>query len=175
MKHSPPERAIVDRVREDLLTGRHFALRVMSHRSADFMRSRAPIGHATWAHAVATLARMAAQSQPLASIAQSVVIAVPLYGTPPQVAAAIFDAGHGALAAGYHDVIAATGPEAGRPSLYRRSFTLRERIEVAYWLQEATAPCLDTVPTIGWVLPILASEVGFDPSPSQFPTVLRSG
>ena len=155
---SDADRDMIDRVRDGLLNGRYFRTIADSNRGAAMMRPRPPSTNGQYAHAIRTLGRMAAWSDPLAQLAAGIVRNVPLYQSAPELVAAIYDAAFAYLLPDYDDVIGRTGPEAGRPSQYRRPFSLAERVQVAYFLAEATAPCADHVPTVGWCIQAIVRD-----------------
>ena len=126
--------AVIERVRDDLMTGRYFTLHAASQRSR--YGYHPVVSRRGWAHALGTLARMAEQSDMLAQIAVAVVGRVNLYGTDPEECAHIYEAAVAALAAQYDDVVGRSGPDGGRYNL--RDYTLAERIQLAAWLGEAT-------------------------------------
>jgi hypothetical protein len=157
LRSAADEKAIT-RVRDDLMSGAYFSRHASSHRSA--IGYRPVLNHRDWAHAMKTIAEMAAESDSLAQVAHTIMGRVNLYGTRPEACAQIFEAAAEALRNGFDDVVGRSGPEAGRYSDHQRTFTLRERVLVAYWLEAATAPMQDCVPGVGWCVDAIKDELG---------------
>lgn len=148
----------VARVEDDLVTGRTFRLIEASARSS--YGYRPPVNRQGWAHAIETLGRMAAQSDPLAAVARRAVAHVNLYGTAPQVHAGLAGAFAQAVADGYDDVIGRSAPDAGRRRDHHRAFTLHECVALAVWLEEASRFVTDRTFGVGWVVSHLARREG---------------
>lgn len=154
------EVAIIERVREDLLSGRSFILVANSARSA---RGYAPpCTRRAWGHAVRLLGEMAVESDSLAQVATLIVHRLPLYQTPTEAQAHVYEAATEALAAGFDDVIGRSAPDAGRYSAHQRDFTLRERVLLAVWLVGVCAEFerWSSAPRIGWCLAAIARAEG---------------
>lgn len=147
---------VLDRMAADLCSGTYFQRHATASRSARGYRP--PLTRSAWSHAMTTIARMASQSDAFAQIAAGILGRVNLYGTRPEAAAQVYEAAAAVLADGFDDVIGRSGPEPGRFSDHQRDFTLAERISLAYWLAEATAPMVDCVPSVGWVVTGLAAR-----------------
>lgn len=165
--YSDKDVAVIERVRENLLDGTFFRNAAASGRSA--LGYRPVLNRADWSHAMTTLGKMAAQSDAMAQIASQIMGKVNLYGTRPSASAQIYEAAAIALANEYDDIVGRSGPEAGRYSDHHREFSLRERVSLAYWLAEATAPMQDCVPGVGWCVTAIARAEGIHPSPVNFP------
>lgn len=156
---SSDKQATLDGYKQDLLSGRVFALHAASARSS--YGYRPPIGRTQWATCMERLARMAAQSDRLAQVANMILGRVNLYGTAPQAEAAVYERAGEALAKGFDDVIGRAGPEAGRHSDHQHEFSLADRVAVAYWLEYATRPFSSCVPGVGWCLSNIAQEINY--------------
>jgi len=151
----PGRVAALDRFRDDLASGRAFALAEQSHRSR---RLGCVLQRRSWAHVHATLARMAAGSDVLAQVAAAIAPRVNLYGTDGEECAHIYSAVLVALGRGYDDVIGRSGPEGG---IYRtRDYTLAERALILGWCHVMVAPMESSVPGHGWALVAVAEECG---------------
>ncbi len=161
---------VVDRYRDDLLSGRTLALHAASARSA--LGYRPPIRHEDWATAMERIARMARSSERLAAIARSIFGKVNLYGTDGQAQAAVYEAALHATSKPYLDVVGLAGPEPGRRSDRTHEWTLRDRVALAYWLEYATRPFASTTPGVGWTLSIVAETIGYVP-PAETTEYLR--
>lgn len=157
------DQAIIEKYREDVLSGRTFTLHAMSARS--IRGYQPPISRRDWAFAIETLAKMAASSDRLAQVAANIIGRVNLYGDKGQAMAAIYERAEEALSKGYTDVIGRAGPETGRPSSYEHEFTLYDRVALMYWLELACRPLASKAPGVGWCLAALAEEVHFYPTP----------
>lgn len=151
---------VIERVNNDLLSGRYFALVAASERSR--YGYQPPINRAAYAHCIETLSRMAARSDRLAQIAVACIVRVNLYGTNGEERAHVYEAAGVALARGFDDVIGRAGPEAGRHSEHQHEFTLADRVALAYWLDEATSKFQSGVPGVGWCVSRIAASVGYD-------------
>lgn len=148
---------VIDRVRGELLTGQTFLLIARSERSVPL--GRPPITRQAWGHCIATLGLMAARSDAFAQIAAAILGRVNLYGTDHEERGHVYQAAAEALAKGFDDVIGRTGPGAGRASAYQRDYTLAERIELVWWLNEATRHMQSgSVPAVGWTLQALTER-----------------
>lgn len=153
---------IVAEYKEKLLSGQTLLNHATSHRSR--YGYEPPIGRRDVAHALNTLAEMMASSARLAPIASAIAGKLNLYGTPSQLCAAVYSTAWEYMANHkYVDVIGRSGPEAGRYSDYESDWTLHDRVAVHYWLELACRPCAATTPGVGWVLQLVAQEVGFQP------------
>ncbi len=154
-QRSEQDQRAVKREREALLDGSYFARHAMSHRSRPL--GGACVAREKWAHAIQTLGRMAVTSDAFAQLAATIGLP-PLYQTDGELCAAIYERAHSVLAQPYDNVVRRSGPEQGRLSCCTRDWTLAERLQLAAWLAEATAPSAASVPTIGWVLPLIAED-----------------
>lgn len=148
------EQATIARVREELESGRTFALREMSARSS--YGYEPPINRTQWAMAMKQVAEMAAQSDALAQVARR--ISINLYGTDSQAQAAVWQAIGEAMRAPYDDVIGRSGPEGMSPAQSKRPYTLAERLQVLAWGERIATPFASHVPGIGWAAQAIARE-----------------
>jgi len=158
----PIERAeqdarVVDRYRNDLLSGRTLVLAAQSHRSRyGYMP---PVGHRQWAHTIQVLGQMARESDALAQIASHIVGRLNLYGDEAQLCASVYSAAYEAVHKGYTDVVGRSGPEAGRWSQYERAYRLSELAQLACWLTLACKGATSSVDGIGWCLAIVLDTI----------------
>ncbi len=150
---------VVNRYRDDLLSGRTLAMAAASARSA--YGYRPPINHRDWSTAMERLARMARESGRLAQVASAIMGHVNLYGTDDQAMASIYDAAFRVMNKPYDDVIGRAGPEAGRYSDHQHAWTLHDRVAVACWLEYVCRPFAATAPGIGWCLSIVAETIRY--------------
>lgn len=160
MALSESQQVTLDRYREDLLSGRTLALHANGNRSR--YGYKPPLGRDQWAHAMRTLADMAASSDRMAQVAAH--IRINLYGDRAQACTAIYEGAFNAMKDKYDDVIGRAGPEAGRFSDHQHAWTLYDRVAVHYWLELACRPMADSAPGVGWCLALVAKEVGFRPT-----------
>lgn len=159
------EARIVNKYRDDLLSGRTLALHAQSHRSR--YGYKPPIGRRDWAHAVRTLADMAASSDRMAQVAVGIIGHLNLYGDDAQLCAAMYEHAAQVMRVPFDDVIGRAGPEPGRYSDHQHAWTLYDRVAVHYWLELACRPCAACAPGVGWCLQIVARMVGFHPTPAM--------
>lgn len=150
---------VIERVRAELLSGRKFSLVVASERSR--YGYQPPLNRSGYAHCIQTLGRMAAVSDKLAQVATRCIKSINLYGTDGEERAHVYAAAAEALASGYDDVIGRAGPDAGRYRDHQHEFTLYDRVQISYWLNEATEKWQSGVPGVGWAIAALAEEVGY--------------
>jgi hypothetical protein len=148
--------------RESLMSGRTLSLHAASHRSRRGYMP--PLGRTQWAHAMGTLAKMAAQSDRLAQVAAAIIGRVNLYGDRAQACASMYAAAAEAMSKPYDDVIGRAGPEAGRHSSHQHEWTLYDRVAVHYWLELATRGMTDSAAGVGWALQAIAEEEDFFPT-----------
>lgn len=143
--------ATLERYEAEVLDGTVFMNHANSHRSRYGYQ---PVcSRRTYARAVAALAEMAADTDPLAQIAHAILGAgLPLYGTEADLYEALYRRADAAIADGYTDVVKLSGPEPGRRSDAERSYTLAERIQVLHYLAKATGT------NIGWCLQALTER-----------------
>jgi hypothetical protein len=151
--------------REDLLSGRTLVLHAQSHRSR--RGCMPPMSRRSWAHAMGTLANMAASSDRLAQVAAAIIGHVNLYGDDAQACAAMYERAFDAMKGKYDDVIGRAGPEAGKHSSHQHEWKLIDRVAVHYWLALATKGMTASTPGVGWALEVVAKEVGFNPTPEM--------
>lgn len=119
-----------------------------------------PITNQQWADCIEWLCRLARVSDSMAQLVNSIGLP-PLYQTKGEVAAKIYRSAYVAMQEPYTDVIGRSMPDAsGRPSSYRRDWTLREKILVIAYLKRATSSINCTAPGYGWALEELAKEEG---------------
>lgn len=159
------DRVVLDKYREDVLSGKSLVMHGNSHRGRGGYKP--PLGRDQWAHAVRTLADMAASSDRLAQVANGIVGRINLYGDRAQLCAAVYEAAFQVMNKPYDDVIRRAGPEPGRYSDNQHAWTLYDRVAVHYWLELACRPCADSAPGVGWALQALAEETGYRPHPSM--------
>lgn len=146
--YGPDHTARLEQYAQDLMSGRVFRLHAASARSARGYRP--PMHRDDWSHAMATIARMAHQSDALAQVASKILGRVNLYGTRALADAQIWERAAEALEDGFDDVIGRAGPEAGRFKDHQHPYTLHQRLSVLAWVTEATAKLQDSVPGLGW-------------------------
>ena len=104
------QEAAVERYYHDLLDGTVFRRHAISARSRHGYPP--PTIRRAWSHVVATIGRMAGESDALAQVAAKILAHAPnLYGTDADVAAAVYGRAADAIAAGFDDVLARTGPD----------------------------------------------------------------
>lgn len=152
----------LDRFRDDLLSGRTLVLHANSHRSRRGYMP--PMSRRDWAHAMRTLADMAASSDRLAQVASAIMGSVNLYGDDAQACAKMYEKAAEAMRTKFDDVIGRAGPEAGRYSSHQHEWTLADRVAVHYWLELACRPMASSAPGVGWCLALVADEVNFRPT-----------
>jgi hypothetical protein len=138
----------------DLLSGAVFARHAASDRSV--IGYAPPTSRDVWSHAISTVGRMAAESDALAQVAAAIVGRVNLYQTNHECHAQVWEGAAIAIRKGYDDVIGRSGPEPGRHKDHQRPFNIHEIVQVAYWLNEATARGGSSAPAIGWCLDAIA-------------------
>lgn len=156
------QQKVLDKYREDLLSGRTLVLCANSHRSRyGYMP---PMNRTGWAQIMGVLAEMAARSDRLAQVATSIVGRVNLYGTNADACAKVYEQAFHAMKDKYDDVIGRAGPEAGRYSDHQHAWTLYDRVAVHYWLELATRGLRGDAGGVGWCLALVAKEVGFHPT-----------
>ncbi len=144
------ENAIIDEYRVKLETGQAFALAASAARSRRGYEP--PISRRDFRHVMATLAKMAGESDELAQLATAIMHKVNLYGTPSQVQARLYDAALEALNKGYTDVINLSSPEPGRYSDNKRDFSIHTRVTLMAFLSIAKQPLERSAPGLGWCL-----------------------
>lgn len=159
------EETIIAGYRENLLSGRTLVLHAQSHRSRRGYMP--PMSRRNWAHAMGTIAKMAASSDRLAQVAAAIMGKVNLYGDDAQACTAMYEAAYQAMNTKYDDVIGRAGPEAGRYSSYQQDWTLYDRVAVHYWLELATRGMTASAGGVGWCLAAVAKEVNFFPTPEM--------
>lgn len=147
-------RRAINQIRQHLLDGTYFITRAALARRV--RASQPPLGREQWSHLIETLAKMGKESDPLAQIAAVVISHVSLHSTDHEEEAAVYEAAAKALRYGYNDV-AMRDTVTGRP--HNRKFTLEERLLLAWWLNEATAPLQSRVPDVGWAVVHLTMEM----------------
>ena len=155
--------AVIDKYRDDLMSGRALALAAMSHRTNAFggNRYRPPIRHDGWATCMERIARMARQSDRMAVVARGILGRVNLYGTDDQAMAAVYESAFNAMKEPYVDYVGLAGPEPGRRSDRTHDWTIHDRVAVAYWLEYAYRPFAGTAPGVGWCLAAIARAIRF--------------
>lgn len=153
----------VDKYRDDLRSGRTLALHAQSHRSR--YGYKPPVGHRQWAHTIETLGRMGRESDALAQIASHIVGKLNLYGDDAQLCAAVYSGAFEAVHKGYTDYVGLAGPEPGRRSDRQRPYSLRETVNLAYWLILACKGATSSTTGPGWCLQVVAETVGGSPWP----------
>lgn len=83
----------------------------------------------------------------------------PLYQTDGETSAYVWGKVHSALQQPYDDVVGRTAPDAhGRPSSYRRTWTLAERLTIYAYITRALHPFATCARGYGWGLEALARE-----------------
>lgn len=137
--------ATLTRYREDLESGRTFALHYQSHRSR---RTGCVLNRTAWAQLVEHMAQMARLGDAYAQIASAVVGKAPLYGDRRDLCANAYDAVCIAWRRGYDDVVGRSGPEGGRYGV--KLFGSRVAVVVSVWLEFALAGSTDSTTGIGW-------------------------
>lgn len=156
---------VIEGYRADLLSGATLARHAASHRSRRGYKP--PMTRRSWAHAMGTIAEMAATSDRLAQVASYIIGKVNLYGDDAQACASIYDAAFQAMKGEYDDVIGRAAPDAGRHSAHQHEWTLYDRVSVHYWLELACRPMAACAPGVGWCLAAIAEEVHFRPTASM--------
>lgn len=171
---TPERRAVVARVEENLLTGRHFDLVAQSARSVPL--GAPPINHRDWARIMQTIANFAAASDRDAATAFALFGKINLYLTPNEVIAQVAEGLAKVVREGYFDVIGATGPGAGPRSSYQYPTTLSEAIWLSLLLVEVqmNAGYLGHVPSLGWALSSIIERENVRVPAAVFPKVAAS-
>jgi hypothetical protein len=157
LERAAQDARIVDKYRDDILSGRTLALAAASHRSR--YGYKPPVGHRQWAHTIQTLGQMARESDALAQIASHIVGRLNLYGDEAQLCASVYSAAYEAVSKGYTDVVGRSGPEAGRWSQYERPYHLSELAKLACWLILACKGADGGGACIGWCLAIVLDTI----------------
>lgn len=142
----------VERVERKLVSGDYFTLIVNSNRSGRL--GRGPIASRDWARIMQVVATYASTGDRAAATAFRIFGRINLYLTPNEVVAQVAEALAEVARDGWHDVVGATGPGAGRPSQYDHPTDLRAAIMLALLMCEVqmNAGYTGRAPGIGWVL-----------------------
>lgn len=160
--HAEQVAATLTRYREELERGTTFHYAAQSHGSRRGYEP--PCTRRGWSHAIVTLGRMAAVSDPLAQLARAAIHGLNLYGTDSQACSKIYQQAATAVAAGYDDVIRRASPEPGRPSTWVRPYTLRELVIAVHWLEYATRQMnTGSANGVGWAARAVAAELNVYP------------
>ncbi len=144
----------LDRIKENLLSGKAFSLGALSERSVRGYQP--PANREYWGNAIAVIVQMACQNDTLAQVAWPLIRGINLYQTNHEIRAKVFENAAHAIAQGYDDVIRRSGPEPIRYSDAQRPYTA-ECIQLDYWLNKAI-PCLSSVGGVGWAVAQLAED-----------------
>ena len=127
---TPERQAVLDKFREDLLSGRTLVLVAQSERSR--YGYYPPIRHEDWGTCIERLGRMARTSDRLAQIATAIMGKLNLYGTEGQIRAALYEAAFHATRKPYVDYVGLAGPEPGRRSDRTHDWTLYDMVALSY-------------------------------------------
>jgi hypothetical protein len=147
--------AIIDSYKQSLIDGSAFATVVLSERSVNGYRPT--ITRREWSYCMGVISRMAAESDELAQIANTIIGRINLYGTSPEAKAQVFTCAGEALRKGFDDVHGRYfSGGIGRSTDYHRDYDLVTRILLMVWLKEATAPMSEGAFGLGWCLVALA-------------------
>jgi hypothetical protein len=166
--------AVLERFERDLMAGTTFHYKAESNRSADRLNYQGPMREAAYGEVLATLGRFARQGRWQAYVAREAVQKVNLYGNDYQVAAALAEAFGKVVREGFYDVVAATGPEPGRPSSHQHPTTLRQALLLEVVYAELTCHLwLGSVPGYGWAVAALLDEAGVTVHDAEFPALAR--
>lgn len=135
----------------DLLDGTVFRRHAAS--AASVRGYQPPASARDYGHVIETLGRMAREGDLHAQVAQGIIAAgLPLYQTPFELAAKVWDHAWSIVSSGtWDDVHARSGPEPCRHSDAQRPFTIHQVLSILVWVTEATAPISGSVPGLGWV------------------------
>lgn len=146
---------IIAEYEQSLMAGRVFANAAASHRSR--YGYEPPVSRRDFAHVMAEVAKMAAESDVMAQVAAN--IRVNLYGTPSQLCAQVWESIAEAVGRGYDDVVGRSGPEGGRYKV--RDYTLAERLQIVAWAHRMLPTKVSgSVPSIGWCAQALVEREG---------------
>lgn len=163
--------AAIDKVRDDLVTGRLFADLAREYRAEGQARQREPVDFAVWGHVATTLARMVNRSPALAQFALDLFAAFDFYGSPADLAATIYDRAAEKVAVGFDPAIGSVK----RTGCWR-PYRIDELAEVTFWLAEATATTgTFPAPAISWTTIAVARAHGINPLSPSWPALVASG
>jgi hypothetical protein len=169
------ENDVIDRFKAELLDGTVFTRHAHAANANRWTRNYRPmLSRRAWAHYVQTLGRMADRSEWAAALAREIVGVVNLYGTNDDALHQVHAAVAKVMAEPWVDVLAMSGPEAGRRSSHVHEYTLGQRIIVCAWIAEATAQFECSVPGIGWCLDAIARAEHVSITAHEFPSLHRS-
>ena len=150
---TPQQQAILNRYREEILTGQRFRTVAAAHRSVSSYQP--PACYTKYARAVEALALFAHSGAEEASLASAILSQLPLYQGFFDMAAKANEVAAKCVRDGYDDAIGRTQPNAGRPSQYQRRYDLATLLHldlVFDWTLSAGAP------GPGWVLTDLLTQ-----------------
>lgn len=144
------EQSIIDRVEQELTSGKTFHLISQSYFSKPL--GGPPATARGYGRIIQTLGRFAAEGDwHLAAVREAISVLNP-YVTPGEQIALVARSLCNFVNEGYYDVIGATGPEAGRPSAHQHPITLRQAILLKMLMVEVeeAADSAGSVPGLGW-------------------------
>jgi hypothetical protein len=171
MNTTARDQAVIDRVEADLLSGRYFTLKATSNRSVPL--GRGPIASRDWANIMRAIAVYAAGGDRSAATASKLFGRINLYLTPNEVVAQVAEVLAEVVREGYWDVVAATGPDAGRPSQHQHATDLHEALRLALLMTEVelNAGWIGHAPGIGWCVDALMKREGVTALAHVYPKV----
>lgn len=148
--HTEADQRVIDRVEQELLSGRTFFLIWQARKSAPL--GGPAINSRGYGQIIATLGRFAAQGDWHVAAVREAISALNPYVTTDEVIAQVAAALQQFVAEGYYDVIGATGPEASRPSAHQHTVTLRQALLLSMLMVEVeeAAGYSGSVPGMGW-------------------------